>query len=88
MICRAILVAVLLAVPLTPVSAQGIVTKADCVSALTDARNARAESDSGPKANKQADDLLEVAEHLCNQGNFVYAGKVLAVVRSILATEN
>ncbi len=71
-----------------PAHAQTILSRAECTKALTEAKEARSKSDSGPKANKEADELLEVAEHLCGQGNFVYAGNVLAVVRGILATEN
>lgn len=71
-----------------PAHAQTINSKAECTKALTEAQEARSQSDSGPKANKEADELLEVAEHLCSQGNFVYASNVLAVVRGIVATEN
>lgn len=71
-----------------PAQAQSVMSKAECTKALTEAQEARSTSDAGPKANEEADELLEVAEHLCNQGNFVYASNVLAVVRGILATEN
>ena len=86
---RSLLIAVgLFALVAAPAAAQSISSKKECARALADAREARASSDAGPKANKEADDLLEVADHLCSQGNFVYAANVLAAVRGILATEN
>lgn len=88
MLQKMLLVFGLVAFVMGPVYAQTIDTKAKCAQALTEAKEVRAKSDSGPKANKEADELLEVAEHLCSQGNFVYASNVLTVIRGILATEN
>lgn len=81
------LVAALTAMVGAPAYAQTITNKKECARTLADAREARANSDSGAKANEEADKLLEVAEHLCEQGNFVYAQEVMEVIRGILATE-
>ena len=41
----------------------------------------------GEKAQKEVDDLVEVATHLCQQGNFQYAEKLLALARGMLVAE-
>ena len=81
------LVAALAAMVAAPAYAQTITDKKQCERALADAQEVRANSDAGAKANEEADKLLEVAAHLCGQGNFVYAQDVLEVIRGILATE-
>lgn len=75
------------AVFVMPAAAQGISDKDSCTQGVSDAQNMRKASDAGAKANAEADNLIEVAEHLCQQGNFVYAEKVLGAVRALLSTE-
>ena len=42
---------------------------------------------SGDKAEAEAAKLIEIATHLCDQGNFVYAGELLQIARTHLASE-
>ena len=70
-----------------PAVAQTIADKDSCALGIADVEKMRASSDAGAKANQQADDLIEVATHLCGQANFVYAEKVLGAIRALLSTE-
>ncbi len=41
----------------------------------------------GEKAEEQLEGLVEIATHLCQTGNFVYAEKLLVMARGMLASE-
>lgn len=41
----------------------------------------------GPRAQAEVDRLIEVARHLCDSGNFVYADTIMQTVRGMLSTE-
>ncbi len=41
----------------------------------------------GPLAQVEIDRLIEVAQHLCDSGNFVYADTIMQTIRGILSTE-
>ena len=68
-------------------AATDINTKKSCETAVNEVRKQRETSDAGPKQNAQADEMIRVADHLCTQGNFVYATSVMTVIRTLLATE-
>jgi hypothetical protein len=71
----------------TPAAAADITTKKACEAAGNDVRKQRESSDAGAKQNEQADEMIRVADHLCTQGNFVYAESVMTVIRTLLATK-
>ena len=58
-----------------------------CVRGVEDARDAYAKRDIGEKASMQVQQMIEISAHLCEQGNFLYAEELLAMVRGMLATE-
>ncbi len=58
-----------------------------CLSGVEDAKEAYAAKDVGEKAAMEAEKLIEISAHLCEQGNFAYADDLLELVRSMLATE-
>jgi hypothetical protein len=41
----------------------------------------------GEMAQQEVDELVEIATHLCQQGNFRYAEKLLEIARGMLASE-
>lgn len=45
------------------------------------------EPEVGEKSEAKIKELMEVATHLCEQGNFVYAGKLTDVARGMLVSE-
>lgn len=61
--------------------------KEACVRGVEDAKEAYAAKDVGEKAAAEAEKLIEISAHLCEQGNFAYADDLLELVRSMLATE-
>ncbi len=58
-----------------------------CLRGVEDAKEAYAAKDVGEKAAVEAEKLIEISAHLCEQGNFAYADDLLELVRSMLATE-
>jgi hypothetical protein len=58
-----------------------------CLQEVADAREAYAQRDVGAKAAAGAEKLIEVGAHLCERENFADARKVLAVARTMLASE-
>ncbi|WP_425406281.1 hypothetical protein [Hwanghaeella sp.] len=86
---RAVLLATLAAIALftTPVSAQVVQDKKTCVQAVQDAKQATADASITDKARAEANDLVRISEHLCTQANFVYAERLLAIVRGMTAGE-
>ncbi len=58
-----------------------------CVQGVKDAKEAYAAKDVGEKAAVEAEKLIEISAHLCEQGNFAYADDLLELARSMLATE-
>lgn len=61
--------------------------KNTCLRGVEDVQAAYAEKDVGEKAALEAEKLIEISAHLCEQGNFAYAEDLLELVRSMLATE-
>lgn len=64
-----------------------VVDKASCVQAVEDAKTARNEGDVSQAVKVEVDDLLRIAEHLCGEANFVYAERLLAIARGMVAGE-
>jgi len=58
-----------------------------CMQSLQDVKGAYADKDIGEKASVEVAKLIEISEHLCEQGNFAYANDLLALARGMLATE-
>ena len=58
-----------------------------CMQSLQDVKGAYADRDIGEKASVEVAKLIEISEHLCEQGNFAYANDLLALARGMLATE-
>ena len=48
-------------------------------------------SDEGPRIGDKAEadvrKMIEIATHLCDQGNFVYAGTLMELARGYMASE-
>ncbi|MBO6519647.1 MAG: hypothetical protein JJ900_02050 [Rhodospirillales bacterium] len=62
--------------------------KTECMQAVTDTKEARASNpEIGPKAAKVYDEVVELAEKRCEQGEFVYAGELLNLARGMVASE-
>lgn len=70
-----------------PAMAQTVRDKKTCIRAVEDAKSARADATIAAKTMAEADDLIRIAEHLCTQGNFVYADTLLQLARGMLASE-
>lgn len=70
-----------------PAFAQVVKDKKSCLRAVEDVRGAREDSGTTGKSLAEADDLVRIAEHLCTQGNFVYANTLLELARGMLANE-
>ena len=70
-----------------PVAAQTVRDKKSCMRAVEDAKGMREDSAVTGKFLAQADDLVRIAEHLCGEGNFVYAETLLQLARGMLANE-
>ena len=70
-----------------PAHAQTVKDKKSCSQAITDAKGAREDAAIGEKSMAKADDLIRIADHLCTQGNFVYAESLLQIARGMLANE-
>ena len=87
MIKKILVISALVAAVAMPTFAEAQTEKQKCTQSVEDVRKMRASSDAGPRANKEADELIEVAQHLCTQGNFVYADKLMEVARGLLTTE-
>jgi uncharacterized protein YdeI (BOF family) len=78
----------LLALPAATFAQQKYKSPKDaCVQGVADVKGAYANKDIGEKASVEVAKLIEISEHLCNQGNFAYAKDLLALARSMLATE-
>jgi len=68
-------------------SAQVVQDKKSCVLAVEDAKKATASASITAKVRASADDMVRISEHLCSQANFVYAERLLAIVRGMTAQE-
>lgn len=86
---RAVLLAAVAAILLSAgtASAQVVQDKKTCVQAVEDARQATADAAITEKARAEAADLVRISEHLCTQANFVYAERLLGIVRGMTAGE-
>ena len=64
--------------------------KDKCLRSVLDIAEMRDSEDTpkiGEKAQQDVDDLVEVAAHLCQQGNFQYAERLLEMARGMLVSE-
>jgi uncharacterized protein YdeI (BOF family) len=78
----------LLALPTTTIAQQNYKSpKEACMQSVQDVKGAYADKDIGEKASVEVAKLIEISEHLCEQGNFAYAKDLLALARGMLATE-
>jgi hypothetical protein len=78
----------LLALPATTFGQEKYKSPKDaCMQNLQDVKDAYANKDIGEKASVEVAKLIEISEHLCQQGNFAYAKDLLALARGMLATE-
>lgn len=71
-------------------SAQIITDKQKCLGAIETIQKLKTDDDTpeiGEKAETTLNAIVEVAEHLCEQESFVYAGKLLEIARGMLASE-
>lgn len=86
---RALLIATVAAIAIFawPASAQVVKDKKSCVLAVEDAKKATAAAAVTEKVRASADDMVRISEHLCTQANFVYAERLLAIVRGMTAQE-
>ena len=70
-----------------PATAQVVKDKATCEQAVKDAKEGLATASVGAKSYKEAEDMVRISEHLCTQANFVYAERLLEIVRGMTASE-
>ncbi len=73
-----------------PAAAARKTEKELCLQKVNDVETMKADPASaspGPKAEAKVADLIEIATHLCEQGNFKYADDLLALARGMLASE-
>ena len=54
---------------------------------ISEMRETESTSKFSEKTEKEVEDLVEVATHLCQQGNFQYAENLLMIARTMLASE-
>lgn len=59
----------------------------ECFRTLKDLEDAYADKDVGEKAAAEVVKLIEISDHLCNQGNFAYAHDIMRLARSMLVSE-
>lgn len=81
------LVAILVAAPLLSASAQTVTDKKTCLQAVADARGSTDQASITGKAKEEAHSMIQIADHLCTQANFVFAEKLLGIVRGMTAQE-
>lgn len=84
-----VLVATVLAFPASAATrnAPTVFDKPSCARAVTDARDAAAASQVSEKVQADVAELIRVSDHLCTQGNFVYAENMLQIARGMVAEE-
>lgn len=87
-VLKAVLPAVaVVALTVSAVPAQVVMSKKTCVQAVVDARGALNEASVSDKTKKEVEDMIRVSEHLCGEANFVYAETLLAIARGMVAEE-
>ena len=75
---------------LTPMQAMAETEKEKCLKKVAQIGEIQASEDTpgiGEKAEKELDEIVEIATHLCQQGNFQYAENLLVIARGMLASE-
>jgi hypothetical protein len=83
-----VVLTMLLALPATTFAQEKYKSPKDaCMQGVQDVKGAYASTTLGPKAAVEVQKLIEISEHLCQQGNFVYAKDLLQLARTMLATE-
>lgn len=70
-----------------PALAQVVRDKESCRQAVEDAKQALSEAQIGEQSVAKAEDLIRISTHLCEEANFVYAEKLLAISRGMTAAE-
>jgi len=73
-----------------PASAAKMTEKEKCLKDVLDVQEGQAAGDSpgiGAKTQAEVDQLIEIAKHLCEQGNFKYAETLLTRIRTKTASE-
>ncbi len=73
----------------TPVLAAKMTAKEECLQGVADVRDMLEKGDPrlGPKTEAQMTELVEIATHLCEQGNFRYAESLLRIARTTMSSE-
>ncbi len=88
---RRLILAMVAAVCLsTPAMAAKMTAKEKCLRNILDVRETQEAEETpkvGEKAQAQVDHLLEIARHLCEQGNFQYAESLLEIARGMVVSE-
>lgn len=64
-----------------------VADKASCLTAVADAKAAASDAQVTETIRAQINDLIRVSDHLCTQGNFVYAETTLQIARGMAAQE-
>ena len=83
----AILALAAAAVAVAPAGAQVVKDKPSCEQAVKDAEEGLATASVGARSQQEAADMIRIATHLCTQANFVYAERLLEIVRGMTASE-
>ncbi|MDW3206591.1 MAG: hypothetical protein R8L07_13740 [Alphaproteobacteria bacterium] len=79
--------ALLLVAPVVSASAQTVTDKKTCLQAVADARASNEESAVSAKVKEEVASMVQIADHLCTQANFVFAEKLLGIARGMTAQE-
>ena len=83
----AILALAAAALAAAPAGAQVVKDKPTCEQAVADAKEGLATASVGARSQTEAEDMIRIAGHLCTQANFVYAERLLEIVRGMTASE-
>ena len=71
----------------SPAGAQVVKDKPSCEQAVKDAEEGLRTASVGARSQSEAEDMIRIATHLCTQANFVYAERLLEIVRGMTASE-
>ena len=84
------LIAILALALAQPATAAKMTEKDKCLQAVADIGDMKEDAgtpEATPKEAEAVDSLVEIATHLCTQGNFKYAEELLGIARVIMSSE-
>lgn len=73
--------------PVAPALSETVTDKKTCLQAVSDARASNEESAVSAKVKEEVSNMIQIADHLCTQANFVFAERLLGIARGMTAQE-